>query len=538
MVINADDEGKARLAESRRLREDPWRGITSDQILKPPYDPADLFEALDSSEVLRQCIDAMATNIDGFGFQLDPVGKVAELIDSGEELPDEVAEERARIERFFNFCNPEEPFLSIRRKTRIDYEAVGYAFWEILRNGKGEVAGIEHIPAISMRLCSLDPEPVEIEALILDPATNEYERIPYKKRFRRFAQVVNGKVVYFKEFGDPRQLDARTGKYLREGESPPEGFVPATEILYFSQYHPGTPYGVPRWIGQLLAIAGSRAAAEVNWSYFDHKTIPPLIISVSGGRLTGKSVDRIARFLREAKGRENFHAALVIEADATDGGNPLGPDNGRAKIEIKDLGGSILKDGLFMEYDKANRDKIRSAFRLPPIYIGLTDDYTRATSEESHNVAELQVFGPERDAFDDIINRRLFPAMGVRFWRFRSLAAKQEDPERLSAILERLAKSGLTLREARKVIAEILNISLDDPKDDDGTPADWLDFPLPIFLSLVNAGFVDASGVRSERDNSLPDEGDEESKEAGRDLEELAKSLIRIRKMIEKARVS
>lgn len=529
-MFNAVDVGKADLAESRRIREDPWQGIASDQILKPPYDPVELFEALDSSEVLRQCIDAMATNVDGFGYALDPVGKIAELVNSGEKLPPEVEDERRRIERFFDFCHPEETFSSIRRKTRMDYETVGYAFWEILRNGKGEVAGIEHIPAINMRLCPLDEEPVTVEALILDPATNEYERIPFRKRFRRFAQVVGGKIVYFKEFGDPRRLDAKSGKYLGEGEDPPQGFVEATEILYFSQYHPGTAYGTPRWIGQLLAIAGSRAAAEVNWSYFDNKAVPPLIIAVSGGRLSDRSADRILRFLRDVKGRENFHSALVIEADSVDPSNPLGPDNGKAKIEIKDLGGAVLKDGLFMEYDKANRDKIRSAFRLPPIFIGQTDDYTRATSEESHNVAELQVFGPERDAFDDIINRRLFPALGFRFWKFRSLAAKQEDPERLSMIVERLAKSGLTLREARKVIAEILNITLDDPKDDDGTPADWLDFPLPIFLALVSAGHVDASGVKRSSDG--------EEGEGNGDLEELAKSLIRVRKMIEKVRAS
>lgn len=529
-VIKADGDG-ATIPVSRRMPEDPWLGVSADHILRPPYDPGELFAALETSEVLRQCIDAMATNIDGFGFQLDPVGHIAELINSGKDVPKEAQDEKKAIERFFNYCHPEDTFSSIRQKTRKDYEAVGYAFWEILRNGKGEVVGIEHIPAVNMRLCKLDPDPIQIEVSILDTARNEYERIPYRKRFRRFAQVVNGKVVYFKEFGDPRRMNALDGKYLGEGERPSGRFVEATEILYFSQYHPGTAYGVPRWVGQLLAIAGSRAAAEVNWSYFDNKAVPPLIISVSGGRLSDRTVKRIARFLEEAKGRENFHAALVLEADTP--GGALGPSDSKAKIEVKDLGGSILKDGLFMEYDKANREKIRSAFRLPPIFIGQTEDYTRATSEESHNVAELQVFGPERDAFDDIINRRLFPALGFRFWKFRSLAAKQEDPERLSEILERLAKVGLTVREARAVIAEILNVNLVDPTYEDGTHPEWLDYPLPVFQVLIQAGLIDLSDQISQ--TSHLEDGDDDK---GGDLEEVAKSLIRIRKMLERARTA
>ena len=37
-----------------------------------------------------------------------------------------------------------------------------------------------------------------------------------------------------------------------------------------------------------------------------------------------------------------------------------------------------------------------SSFRLPPIFVGITSDYTRATASESREVAEEQVFEPER----------------------------------------------------------------------------------------------------------------------------------------------
>ena len=71
------------------------------------------------------------------------------------------------------------------------------------------------------------------------------------------------------------------------------------------------------------------------------------------------------------------------------------------------------KDSLFDNYDKTNREKIRSSFRLPPLFVRLTSDYTYATARESREVAEEQVFGSERVDHDFVINRLLFPAMRV-----------------------------------------------------------------------------------------------------------------------------
>ena len=40
-----------------------------------------------------------------------------------------------------------------------------------------------------------------------------------KKKFRKFRQNVAGRTVYFKEFGDPRIMDKRTGKYVTEEDT-------------------------------------------------------------------------------------------------------------------------------------------------------------------------------------------------------------------------------------------------------------------------------------------------------------------------------
>ncbi|MEG1564740.1 MAG: hypothetical protein RR365_13595, partial [Bacteroides sp.] len=89
----------------------------------------------------------------------------------------------------------------------------------------------------------------------LDPPTPaEYiykgKTIIRPRKFRRYKQEVGGKTVHFKEFGDPRTMDNRSGAYTKagiDGEGLPEQYV-ANEILEFTI---GTePYGEVRWLGQ------------------------------------------------------------------------------------------------------------------------------------------------------------------------------------------------------------------------------------------------------------------------------------------------
>lgn len=73
---------------------------------------------------------------------------------------------------------------------------------------------------------------------------------------------------------------------------------------------------MPRWVGALLAVLGSRQMEEVNYLYCESKSVPPLALLISGGRLSGSSVPRIERFIEEnLKGRANFHKMLILEAE-------------------------------------------------------------------------------------------------------------------------------------------------------------------------------------------------------------------------------
>jgi PBSX family phage portal protein len=381
--------------------------------LEPPYDPEALCLLFEHSNALRQNVDAYATNIDGFGFRLEPAidfdaedadrrvaeclylerlaaqerGELpadAELEPSDEQVKERRRElvrlaraERARLMGFFESCSFEHSFVELRRRTRQDLEVTGNAFWEVLRNARGEVARLVHVPAHTMRLMPLDAAPVEVsETVRVSPVA--VERLLTPQRLRRFVQIQYGQRTFFKQLGDPRVLSRKTGQAFQGldellAADRLDGL--ATEILHFAIHSPRSPYGIPRWVGTMLAVMGSRQMEEVNFLYFENKSVPPLALLVSGGRLSEASVPRIERFIEEnLKGKANFHKILVLEAE----GGSHTSDAARARIELRPLTDAQQQDALFQDYDRRNIDKVGSAFRLPRLLRGDTTDFNRA----------------------------------------------------------------------------------------------------------------------------------------------------------------
>ena len=479
---------------SRKIVSDPFAGYYGDGIIQPPYDLDWLAQLPEHSNVLSQCIEAMEVNIDGFGFTLEPAFDF-----DPEDI--EAINERKTIEHFFEFCNFELPYSQLRRRVRRDLEVLGNAYWEVIRDGKGDIVWLEHIEGHKMRLTQLDREYTDVTYMIRDDESNVLQEYSSRKRFRRYVQLKDGQQVYFKEFGDPRIIDSVTGRVDATAK------LPATEIIHFKLYCPYSPYGVPRCIGNWLAVVGSRQAEEVNYEYFENNTVPPMALLVTG-ELRDGMVERIEDFINdEMRGRKSFNKILVIEAAPFESSNPQNASVPPVHLRFQPLRDAQQKDSLFDNYDKTNREKIRSSFRLPPIFVGLTSDYTRATAKESREVAEEQVFGPEREDHDFVINRLLFPAMRFHYWRYKSLAPKVNDIEVMSGALSTFSNCGLTLREARSEIMRLLNHPL-SPEVDDKT--EWLDMPLQIYLAKLNKG--------------------EESPEATEEL--LLKSLVSVEKAL------
>ncbi len=468
--------------------DNQWQGVGA---IAPPYEPFVLMAMQEHSNSLRQCVDAYVTNIEAFGHRFDPIidlgasdsddriksylltrasdkhpdvitdptkqlpePTVEQIAACKKELTEKMRQELLRIQHFFEYACLEHSFVKLRRWTRQDVEQIGNGYWEVIKDQSGQMAGFSYIPGFTVRHMPADTYPTPVNVRI---KKNEFDwgSVETERFFRRFVQVFETRVIFFKEFGDPRIVSRKTGAYYESVDKLHEADRtdhPASEILHFSVHTSKSSYGIPRWIGTILSVLGSRQAEEVNLTYFENKSVPPLAVLVSGGKISNSTVERIQDFIEnDIKGKKNFHKILVLEAESP---GTSSFDQGRMKIELKPLTAAQHNDALFQVYDQNNIDKVGMAFRLPRMLRGDIRDFNRATADAALDFTEAQVFKPERDDFDFTMNRKILPVLGVKFWRFKSNGCVVQNPSDLATMISGLAKEGILVPAEARVLAE------------------------------------------------------------------------------------
>jgi PBSX family phage portal protein len=402
-------------------------------------------------------------NIDGFGHQL-----VA--IDPARRDEPEVKEEWARLTNFFTYAYFDGSFVDLRRKIRRDLEFTGNAFIEVIRSpSTDKIDGFEHLPARDMWIGKISKEGFEVKQkkLIVKPdGTHELDEERVQRRFRTYFQSRDAGVtgVWFREFNDPRPIRISDGDPARN-QSEEE---PTNEVIHLRHYCARSPYGLPRYVSQVLTIFGDRAAEEINYTTLKQNNIPAMLILVANGMLTEGTIKRLEEFSTQHRaGKKDYSRIVVIEAEGDAEG-----DTTNVKVEAKSLVDTQQRDELFKEYTKSNSRKLRQIFRLPPIIIGEGEDYSRATAVVARKLAEEQVFAPEREEFDRFINRIIMPELGAKFHLFKSHSPNVTNDEDLIQVLQVAEKTGaMTPRIARQIVEEILNRVLGSfPKDGPFSP--------------------------------------------------------------------
>jgi hypothetical protein len=150
------------------------------------------------------------------------------------------------------------------------------------------------------------------------------------------------------------------------------------------------------------------------------------------------------------------------------------------KIELRPLTNAQQNDALFGQYDERNHDKVGQSFRLPRLLRGDIRDFNRSTSDSALMFAEMQVFQPEREEFDFIINRKILSDMGIRFWRFRSNSPVTRDPAAMADIVRSLTNANiLTPEEGRLLASDVFN------REFKKINASWVKQPVSLTLAGI-----------------------------------------------------
>jgi len=485
--------------KSQRTPNDPFVDLAaSGDVIEPPFDILTLAMLKENNTELGQCLDAMTTNIGGFGYRFVSRVKDTPQKKVPEALSTEVKNEKARLDNFFMYCT-RESFIEFRAKQDEDLEATGNAYFEVIRDNAGKIQAFTHLPSYQIRIGRIEDEHQHVDRPILEIQPDGSVKIVKVKEYRRFRKYVQSHAMWrrnltilggrnmrwFKEFGDERVYDVKTGE-IKDENWPVE--KRANEVIHRAIYSTRSSYGLPRFIGNLLSIFGDRASEEINFVTFSNNNIPSMVIMVSNGQLTEGTIGRLESFVEsQIQGSDNYSKFLLMEAEGT----LEGEEGNQVKMEIKPLVAEQHKDALFQAYSKNNQEKIRRAFRLPPIFVGKSDDYTRSTAETSRRLADEQIFAPEREKFDALFNRILFPEMGILYHRYRSNSPNVTDDDKLVKILAGAEKTGgITPAIARNILEDILGTELPD-------------FP-PEFASDVPFSLTMAAAVKNQADPAEP----------------------------------
>lgn len=456
-VIKASDQ-------SKQIYKDDFSGVYGQgDIIAPPYNLRELKLMGDYSSILQQCIDAYKTNIVEFG--IEPEYKID--INSEEvkqEVKDTAQNEWTRLDEFIRYLNLDESPEVVLGHVIDDKEKTGNGYLEIIRDGKGDPVGIEYVDAQHMRVCKKTVHE-RVEYTILEDGKEK--KTHRWKQFRRYVQMIDGKAVYFKEYGDPRIMNLSNGKF---DDNTPDNLV-ANEIVHL-KIGSGT-YGKPRWIGTLISLYGARKAEELNLMYFTNGRHIPAAITVSNGTLDDASYEALQEYMTDLQGTDGAHKFLLLEAVGTTEESDTHGDAKvvPAKVEIKSLAEILQQDALFLEYDANTRTKIRSAFRLPPLYTGEAQEFSRATADTARKVTEEQVFQPERKGLARVLNTLFLEPLGFRFVKLGVKGADFHDPVEISKVLDPFIQAGAVApNDLRPLLEKVLGAKLDPFPDDYNVP--------------------------------------------------------------------
>lgn len=455
---------KNSILSNQITKEDTLNGLYGDdtQVIRPPYNLEELSKITENSTVLQQCIDAYTTNL--FGFGIDAESRLD--LNSKDLTPEKKAKsesETKKLQEFIRYANLDEGTETVFQNVIEDQEKTGNGYIEVLRDGKGQPVELVHCDSQYMRVCKKS-KPVEVSYTIMEDGRPV--DIVRNKRFRKFVQIIDEKKVWFKEYGDPRAMDSTTGEYV-EGTKDERL---ATEIIHFKIGT--TPYGVPRWIGNVVGLYGARKAEELNLLYFVNGRHVPAAVIVEGGLLDEETYKSLDTYMQGVSGTENAYQFLVLEVQGEEIANANGEKTlSDVNVEIKSLADMIQKDAMFLEYDATHRKKMRSSFRLPPIYTGEADEYNKATAETARKTTEEQVFQPMRRKLARKINGAFLDALEITEAKFVLKSPDLTDITSISnAIYPFISAASVIPNDLRPMLEQLLNRKLDDLPEEYNKP--------------------------------------------------------------------
>ena len=367
--------------------------MTQNDLIKPPYSPMSLLMLWESNPVFFRCVSQLAIDVAGLGWNF--------------QLQEDKKEDKAELVRLNEFTkhpNKDESFRSILKKLLTDWGTIGYCGLEIGRNRIGEIGEIWHVPAHTLSV---------------------------HKDKKKYAQSRNNKRVWFKKFGEGKNISRKTGKEIAGSRDK------ANELIFYKNYYPLSDYyGVPNIISAVGDIMGMIGLRDYNLAFFENYGIPAAVVVLEGDWDTG-SEKKVSDFInKEIKGSTNAHRTLVV-TQAKDDKITWTPLNVEAK------------ESSFKLYEKARQENILIAYSMPPERIGIriVGKLGGNVAEEATKIYVQGVVEPLQLDFEDIINEKLLQSETYKL-KFTDIDTRDYD-KLVNRLIKQVASAIITPNEAR-----------------------------------------------------------------------------------------
>lgn len=235
--------------------------------------------------------------------------------------------------------------LAMRKVTQVTIDLVGEAFWLKERDSTGTVFAVWPVPPDWVRSTPTPSQPM------------------YRMQFKGW-----------------------------------RGWIPDTEVMWFSEPDPLNPYGRGTGIAQALGdeLETDEYAARHTKAFFYNQARPDLLITVKGARdadlraAEQRWLDRLQGFFRAFK-----------------------PMFVNREIDVKEIG-TTFRDMQFTQLRQQERDTIIQVFGLPPEMLGILESSNRATIDAADYIMAKHVLVPRLELIRETIQERLAPMFDER----------------------------------------------------------------------------------------------------------------------------
>jgi PBSX family phage portal protein len=357
-------------------------------VVLPPYNLDELAYFYENSFANHAAIAAKVSNIVGLGYSFEVTDMTMarlEEAESDEQLmraQRKIQRTKAQLTDWLEGLNDEDTFTHVLEKVYTDVETVGNGYIEIGRKVNGDIGYIGHIPATTIRV----------------------------RRMRDgYIQIVNQKVVYFRNFQETRNINPVTT------DSRPN------ELIHIKKYSPkNSYYGVPDTVASATSMVGNELAAKYNVDYFENKAVPRYIAVVKGAKLSSDAEDKFFRFMQSGLRGQN-HRTLYIPLPGD------GPDN-KVDFKLEPIENGI-QDGSFDRYRKANRDDILMAHQVPYSKVGGGAGVSIASALVADRTFKEQVARPAQRNLEKTINKIVKEKTDMLSLKFNELTLTDEQTQ-------------------------------------------------------------------------------------------------------------